>query len=149
MKKLFILVLLPFIFIAGSAFGETDLVGTWELESDCLEIGDNSDPLAPGVIGHEILTIVIIWQQQGLYKGYICDLETPSGIFFGTIDKNNVTFTQWDANVEGKLQGNNTINLISQHALKNPPSAPSTCIGVLTRVSNSFDCSPGPLNPWL
>lgn len=148
MKQLFILIALPFLLITESAFGETDLVGTWNMVADCLEIGNNDDPLAPGVLDHENETFVIVSQQQGLFKGYICNLETPSGIFFGTIVKNNVTLTQWDANVEGKLQGNNTINIISQHALKNPPSAPATCIAVFTRVSSGFDCDPGPVIPW-
>ena len=148
MKQLVLFISLVFLLILRPVFGETDLVGTWSVDTRCLEIGNNDDPLAAGVIDQENLDFVILWQQQGLFKGYICNLETPSGIFFGTIVKNNVTFTQWDANVEGKLQGNNTINIISQHALKNPPSAPSTCIGVLTRVSSSFDCSPGPVIPW-
>jgi len=148
MKKIFILIALPFLVIAGPAFGEADLVGTWQLESTCLEIGNNDDPLAAGVIDYSNETLVVVWQQQGLYKGYICGHETPNGIFFGTINNNSVTLTQWDANVEGKMQGNNKINLISQHALKNPPSAPATCNAVLTRISYDFECNPGPVIPW-
>ena len=146
MRQFVVLIALPFFLIAGPAFG-ADLVGTWQLNVDCLEIGNNDDPLADGVIDQDSETIVIVWQQQRLYKGYICGNETPNGILFGTIDKNNVTLTQWDAIVEGKLKGG-TIDLISHHALKNPPSAPGTCIGTLTKISDDFECDPGPVIPW-
>lgn len=147
MKKLFILLALPFLLITGPAFGEANLAGTWQLESTCLEIGNNDDPLANGIMDYTTESLVIVWQQQGLYKGYVCDREMPNGIFFGTINNNSVTLTQWDANVVGKMQGNNKINIVSQHALMNPPSAPATCNAVLTRISYSFDCSPGPVVP--
>lgn len=147
MNRLSIFITLALTFISSPAFSETDLVGTWTLDANCLEIGNNSDPYAPGIINQENLTLVISWQQQGLYKGYICNLETPNGLLFGTIVNNKITLTQWDAIVEGKLQGNNIINLISQHALMNPPSAPSTCIGSITRISNTIDCLPGPPLP--
>jgi len=139
MRILLVLIAFPMLLITGPVFG-ADLVGTWELETDCLEIGDNSIPSNPGVISHDTETLVIVWQQQGLYKGYLCSDPTPNGTLFGTIVNNNVTLTQWDANVEGKLQGKNKINLVSQHALYNPPAAPGTCIGTLTRVSVGTVC---------
>lgn len=148
MKKSFLLIFLSLFLIANSAFGATNLVGTWQLDTTCLEIGNNDDPLANGVIDSSTENLVIVWQQQGLFKGYICDNETPNGILFGTINNNDVTMTQWDANVVGKMQGKNQINAVSQHALKNPPAAPATCNAVLTRISGSFECSPGPVVPW-
>lgn len=144
MRNLFVFITFTFLLITGPAFG-ADLVGTWELETDCLDIGDNSIPADPGVISHDAETLVIVWQQQGLYKGYLCNDPTPNGTLFGTIVNNNVTFTQWDANVEGKLQGKDKINLVSQHALYNPPAAPATCIGTLTRVSVGTVCPVPPV----
>jgi hypothetical protein len=139
MRKLFVLITFSFLLISGTVFG-ADLVGTWELETDCLEIGNNNVPDDPGVISHDSETLVIVWQQQGLYKGYLCNDPTPNGTLFGTIINNNVTLTQWDAHVEGKLQGKNKINLVSQHVLYNPPAAPGTCIGTLTRLSVDSIC---------
>lgn len=134
MNKLILLITFTLLLISGSVFG-ADLVGTWELETDCLEIGNNSVPSDPGFISHDTETLVIVWQQQGLYKGYLCSDPTPNGTLFGTVINNNVTLTQWDAHVEGKLHGKNKINLVSQHVLYNPPAAPATCIGTLTRLS--------------
>ena len=144
MKKIFVIIILNFTFITGSVFAEPNLVGTWEVETRCLEIGNNGDPYANGIIDYTTENIVIVWQQQGLYKGYTCGLPTPNGLLYGTIINNNLTLTMWDADVKGKMQGNNKVNIISQHVLFNPPAAPATCIGTLTRVSYGQDCSPAP-----
>lgn len=139
MNRLYILITFLFLFISGSLYA-ADLVGTWELETDCLEIGNNSVPTDPGVISHATENLVIVWQQQGLYKGYLCNDPSPNGTLFGTIVNNKITLTQWDAHVEGKLQGKDKINLISQHVLDNPPAAPGTCIGTLRRLSVDTVC---------
>ncbi len=138
--------------VFSAAGGEADLVGTWSLDGTCLTIGDypgpNYDPYADG--DTEVLKdkIVIVWQENGLFKGYVCHVETPNGILFGTIDGRKITMTQWDAIVSGKLnKKGNKIRFVSQHALKNPPSAPGTCIGVATKQPDSTPCNPG-LNDW-
>lgn len=134
----------------SAAGGEADLVGTWSLDGACLTTGQypgpNYDPYADG--DTEILTdtLVIVWQENGLFKGYVCYVGTPNGILFGTIDGRKITMTQWDAIVSGQLnKKGNKIRFVSQHALKNPPSAPSTCIGVATKQSDGFTCHPDPI----
>jgi hypothetical protein len=145
MRKLLVLISLPFLLITVPAFG-ADLVGTWDYELECLEIGNNDILGSPGVINVETGALVIDWQQQvtvykgGLFKGYICGLPAPYSILFGTQVKKELTFTQWDAMVVGKLKGKDTVKLISQHALENYPVAPGTCLGKLKRISNIPAC---------
>ena len=125
MRKLFVFFVLPLLLIANTAFsGEADLVGTWSVDGTCLTIGPNSDPYAPGDTEPATDPLVIVWQENGLFKGYVCDVETPNGIFFGTIDGKIITITQWDAIVYGQLNGKgDEITFVSHHAQKNPPSA--------------------------
>jgi hypothetical protein len=128
--------------------GEADLVGTWSLNGTCLTIGINHDPYADGVTEAATDTLVIVWQENGLFKGYVCGVETPNGILFGTIDGRKITMTQWDAIVSGQLnRKGDKITFVSQHALQNPPSAPGTCIGVATKQPDGITCDPGP-NNW-
>ena len=164
MKKLLIVCFsLILLFTSSLALGEMNLVGTWETDGVCLEIGDlndvdsygnpkgNDNPTGDGVISIHSEYIVIVWQDEGLFKGYVCDVEHPSGIFFGTIDGKSFTMTQWDAIVQGKLKktGNKFImSYTSQHALKNPTSAPGTCIGQAIKISDGFECDPGIYYPW-
>ena len=131
-----------------------NLIGTWETDGSCLQIGEldaigNDNPWDDGVISPHQESIVIVWQDDGLFKGYVCGVEYPSGIFFGTIEGNNFTMTQWDAIVKGEIKkkGNEYImSYTSQHALKNPESAPGACIGKAIKISDEFDCDPGPLD---
>ena len=99
MKKLLFLIVLPLLLIANTAFGgEADLVGTWSVDGTCLKTGTyynpNYDPYADGVTEEQKDPLVIVWQEDGLFKGYVCNVETPNGIFFGTIDGKKITWTQ-------------------------------------------------------
>ena len=156
MKKLLFLIVLPLLLIANTAFGaEADLVGTWSVDGTCLTIGEydpndlkNYDPYGPGYTEAATDPLVIVWQENGLFKGYVCGVETPNGIFFGTIDGKKITITQWDAIVHGQLNGKgDEITFVSHHAQKNPGSAPGTCIGVATKESDDFTCAPDPIPP--
>jgi hypothetical protein len=148
MKKLFFLIVLPLLLIANITFGgEADLVGTWSVEGTCLRTGaypgPNYDPYADGDTEQQTDPIVIVWQENGLFKGYVCGVETPNGIFFGTIDGKKITMTQWDAIVYGQLNGKgDEITFVSHHAQKHAPSAPGTCIGVANKESDDFTCDP-------
>jgi hypothetical protein len=147
MRKLLVLISLPFLLITVPAFG-ADLVGTWDFEMECLEIGNNDVLGNPGVINNDSGALVIDWQQQvtvqngALFKGYICGLTPPYSILFGTQVRKEVTVTQWDAIVVGKLKGKkkDTIQFVTQHALDDWPVAPGTCLGKLKRISNIPAC---------
>ncbi len=155
MKKLSIIFFsLILIFTSNLAFGgmNLNLIGTWLTDGVCLQIGSlddygNDNLWDDGEISLHNERIVIVWQDEGLFKGYVCGVEYPNGIFFGTIDNKNFTMTQWDAIVKGEIKkkGNKYImRYTSQHALKNPPSAPGTCIGQAIKISDEFvDCEPG------
>lgn len=152
MKKILFIIVLSFFLIGNAAFG-ADLVGTWSIQSDCARIGNHwvgdywnnpgtDDPT--GIYTNEPHQIVITDQDPvtGLFKGYSCDAEVPNTYFYGVIDGKTLHITHWDSVTFGKLKGNDSIKFISQNQQKNPESAPGTCIGTATKVSDTSDCDP-------
>jgi hypothetical protein len=148
MKKVLIFAYsVSILFFVNLAFAETNLIGTWETDGVCLHIGEhgqptyNGDPMTDGVTSTHNEYIVIVWQEEKLFKGYVLGVETPNGIIFGTINGNKFTMTQWDAIVHGEVKKKGKkveMSYTSQHALDNPPSAPGTCIGHAEKISDQF-----------
>ena len=144
MKRVSVFIALFIILTANLVLAaSTDLIGTWNINSECVRIGDNMDYTVPGVIVSEPHQMVITWQDRNLFKGYACDAETPNGIFFGAVDGKKIYITTWDSINSGSLNGQgNAMEFISQNQLWNPDSAPATCMGTAIKISDTFDCTP-------
>lgn len=142
MKKILVLIALSLLLITNTAFGGPDLVGTWEVESECVRAGSPwTATNHPPEYTDELLYIVITEQQGSLFYGHSCPEDPPNSDFYGAIDGNKIYITFWDSVTVGRVRKNGSeISFISQNQLKNPPSAPGTCIGIATKTDDSVVC---------
>jgi hypothetical protein len=114
------------------------LVGWWHLHSECVRIGDPSNP---GLFDVEDHNFVIEEQQGPLFWGYTpgvtCAVDKDPGCntFYGVIDGREVRVTAWDGITVGTLgKGGREIRFTSQNQQWNPGSAPAACTGLAERL---------------
>ncbi len=115
--------------MANTTFG-ADLVGTWDVESQCVRIGDPADDTDDYT--SEPHQIVITDQNGNRFKGYALPQDPPYTNFYGVIIGNTVYITSWDSISVGRLAGNK-IRFVSQNQQWNPPTAPGTCTGIAVK----------------
>ena len=140
MKKLFILMALPLLLIATTAFGERNLVGCWKVVIDCLEtVRENNDPeadISEILSTEEEFCIKIQNQDKGLFELYNC-VDTDADPCVGAIDGKYIHTTCWDNIITGVLKGNK-MSIITHGQFPDLKEA-KTCKGTAKKVDD-LDC---------
>lgn len=136
MKRLFSLLVVPILFLAGHAFADPDLEGCWLVEQVC--VGDF--PPAP-VAGIEVE--FINQTPEGLFEVINCS-DPGSNPCYGAIDGKDVYITCWDNIITGELMNKSKkhmkLGYVSQIQTPIPPDdgVAATCKGTATKLG---DCS--------
>jgi len=141
MKKILLIIALPGLLFANTAFG-VDVTGVWGVETDCVRIGDRSiiDPYGvedgkgyyyPGETGYFVIT-----EQRGdLFNGLSCPKPDPGyegrKNFYGAIMGKKIYFTHWDSISVGSINNKGTVisDVVSQNQQDKAPNLPGICIG--------------------
>jgi hypothetical protein len=138
MKKMLLLLVVPFLFVPGTAFAQPNLDGCWLVSFDYIA--------SDGSGGHEDHYIRINHQGGPLFSAWVMDVCPEDGAYFsGVIDGKDFYLTHWDSLTFGKVVGNGqAITFVNQAFFPDGFGDPydhnkasETAIGMATRVDDA------------
>ena len=127
--------------LVSTAASTPDLSGYWNIDSECVRVGDYPALGAPGIDFTTETDYVLLHHTPGsnLFWGEVqnitCDPSRPGcEALFGAIVGNDVYIASWDSFQQGRLtKGGREIDFVGRSQLYNPDFAPSACVGVAVK----------------
>ena len=137
MKKTLVLIALPLLLIANTAFGESDLEGFWCIEQDCMG-SPSAVPSPPTGFVIQILNQT----SEGLFEVINCS-DPYTEPCYGAIEGKAIYVTCWDNIIVG-VETKKGIEFSYISHIQNPNANPETCAtckGTATKLPGCTDCT--------